>query len=198
MKRRALHIIVLLLLGAIVNVPVAWGCRFLGVRGATSYQSHSEQYIAKWYKNRVGDDVLPDFHWEHVKGLGYEGFELSGYRANREWIAAVCVRRGIPVPSLECAWWQCGTRLNAKHSSDGIRVGGNSDRLLPIRPIWPGFAINTIFYAAILWVVWFVPSKFRRTLRRGRGLCPACAYPVGTSNVCTECGNLVRGSAKSG
>jgi hypothetical protein len=61
----------------------------------------------------------------------------------------------------------------------------------PYRPIWPGFAINTIFYAAVLWVMFFAPGKVKRTIRRRRGLCPTCAYPVGSSPVCTECGAAV-------
>jgi hypothetical protein len=60
-----------------------------------------------------------------------------------------------------------------------------------IFPIWPGFAINTIFYAAILWALFIAPGSVRRMIRRRRGLCPACAYPVGTSPVCTECGKPV-------
>ena len=64
----------------------------------------------------------------------------------------------------------------------------NPPRTLPLLPHWPGFTTNTIFYAAILGVVFFAPGKLRRTIRRRRGLCPACAYPVGTSKVCTECG----------
>jgi hypothetical protein len=31
----------------------------------------------------------------------------------------------------------------------------------------------------------------RRHSRLKRGLCPACAYPVGESGVCTECGAAV-------
>jgi hypothetical protein len=62
------------------------------------------------------------------------------------------------------------------------------DRLLPLRPIWPGFAINTIFYAAILWLLIPGPFVFRRYIRRRRGLCPWCAYPMGEAEVCTECG----------
>lgn len=60
--------------------------------------------------------------------------------------------------------------------------------LLPIRPIWPGFLINTLFYAAILWLIFAGPFALRRTIRRRRGCCPACGYPVGVSPRCTECG----------
>ena len=58
---------------------------------------------------------------------------------------------------------------------------------LPIGPLPFGFALNTLFYAALLWLlVLFAPRHARR------GLCPACAYPVGESAVCSECGAPVR------
>ncbi len=55
-------------------------------------------------------------------------------------------------------------------------------------PVWPGFAINTLFYAGILWVMFAAPFALRGRKRIKHGLCPACAYPVGESEVCTECG----------
>ncbi len=61
-------------------------------------------------------------------------------------------------------------------------------RVLPYRPIWPGVTVNTIFYAMILWVVSPAPFALRRSLRLRRGLCPKCAYPIGESSVCSECG----------
>ncbi len=61
-------------------------------------------------------------------------------------------------------------------------------RTLPLRIIWPGFAINTFFYAGVLWMVVFVPGAIRRTRRLARGRCPRCAYPMGSSALCTECG----------
>ncbi len=55
-------------------------------------------------------------------------------------------------------------------------------------PVWRGFAVNTTFYAAILWLLIPGPFALRRFLRVRRGLCPKCAYPMGESSVCTECG----------
>ena len=60
---------------------------------------------------------------------------------------------------------------------------------LPLRPLWPGFAINTIFYATFLWLLTCLAIAVRRSLRLRRGLCPKCAYPMGGSAVCTECGH---------
>ena len=65
-------------------------------------------------------------------------------------------------------------------------------RALPLRLIWPGFAINTVFYTAVLWLLFAAPGRLRRSIRWRRGQCPECAYPVGTSNVCTECGKPLR------
>ena len=64
-------------------------------------------------------------------------------------------------------------------------------RLLPLRPLWPGFIINTLFYALLLWLLFFAPFAARRMLRRRRGLCEKCAYPLGVSPICTECGAAV-------
>ena len=66
-------------------------------------------------------------------------------------------------------------------------------RLLPFRPLLGGFAINTIFYAAALWLLIPGPFALRRFLRLRRGLCPQCAYPMGESAVCTECGRALAG-----
>ena len=66
--------------------------------------------------------------------------------------------------------------------------GGNYDRALPLRPIWPGFAVNTLFYAVVLWLLIPGPFVLRRLIRIRRGLCPKCTYPMGESAVCSECG----------
>ncbi|MEE9128701.1 MAG: hypothetical protein V3T84_01690 [Phycisphaerales bacterium] len=64
---------------------------------------------------------------------------------------------------------------------------------LPLAPIWPGFAINTIFYAAviaILWLLTFGPFTARRIIRRRRGQCIKCGYDLrgAEHEVCPECG----------
>ena len=63
-----------------------------------------------------------------------------------------------------------------------------SRRMLPLRPLWAGFTINTMLYATTLWLLFGAPFMLRRRRRIKRGLCPKCAYPVGTNERCTECG----------
>ena len=69
-----------------------------------------------------------------------------------------------------------------------VPLPGDSPRVLPLRPIWSGFAVNTLSYATLLWLLILGPFALRRFLRIRRGLCPKCAYPMGESAVCSECG----------
>ncbi len=64
--------------------------------------------------------------------------------------------------------------------------------VIALKPLWPGFAINTLLYAATLYLLFTTPAKLRRHRRIKRNLCPACAYPVGESDNCTECGRALR------
>ncbi len=63
-------------------------------------------------------------------------------------------------------------------------------RILPFAPIWPGFAINTVFYAVLLWMLWLSPFVVRRFVRRKHGLCIKCGYDLrgAEHDVCPECG----------
>ena len=57
---------------------------------------------------------------------------------------------------------------------------------------WPGVIGNPLLAAIALWLVFVAPfviwHDVRRRLRIHKGLCPHCAYPVGPSSHCTECG----------
>ncbi len=57
-----------------------------------------------------------------------------------------------------------------------------------ICPTWPGFGVNTIIYGALFWPLISGLFSVRGLVRVRRGLCPKCAYPMGESSVCTECG----------
>ncbi len=73
---------------------------------------------------------------------------------------------------------------------------GDQGRALPLRPIWPGFAMNTLFYtlfSGLLWLCLIQGShRFQRFLWRKRGLCAKCGYDLrgasGGRGVCPECG----------
>ncbi len=62
---------------------------------------------------------------------------------------------------------------------------------LPIGPVWTGIAFDTALYTCATWLLVRLPGALRRVVRSRRGLCPTCAYRVGVSSVCTECGSLL-------
>ncbi len=64
-------------------------------------------------------------------------------------------------------------------------------RDLPYHPMWLGFAANTLFYSVAAWLVIAIRLTIRWRFRRLRHRCPTCGYPVGVSEVCTECGRGV-------
>jgi hypothetical protein len=216
-KRWALRICLLLLLGAIVNVAVAWGCM--------GYAIHYGVNRPLLQAGPVLDELtpherqwLPATHWFLTNRLA--AWMMSGERFG------VRVRQAQAVPF---EWRDMWARQGYSHGLmtesaagwpflgmhgcdiviwDGVVKEGDDYRwLLPIReratfpmdpsalpllPLWPGFAINTAFYALILWLLFAAPFALRRRRRIKRGLCPKCAYPVGTSDTCTECGTTVK------
>jgi hypothetical protein len=109
---------------------------------------------------------------------------------------------------------QAGWPTHAFEGATELDPAGNSrtfsvafiGRAMPTKFLWPGFAINTIFYAAMLWVLCFATAKIRRfIIVRGRirgHRCPACGYQIapggGIGPVCSECGEaLPKGIANS-
>jgi hypothetical protein len=64
-------------------------------------------------------------------------------------------------------------------------------RALPYRPVWIGFALDTIVYAAALWCLFLLlPGRWRRRRRAKRGWCIACGYDLRGHDhaACPECG----------
>ena len=75
-----------------------------------------------------------------------------------------------------------------------LRDFSNSGFLnLPVTPIWPGFVSNSVLYSALMVVVVKLVHHGHRVLRLRCGLCPECAYPIGVSDCCTECGRELPG-----
>ena len=221
MKRRLLQIIVLLVLGAIVNVAVAWGCAAVRSTKFVSVDHvnyHFDQSSLQWYmlrlecrsNDRLVWSVSPsdlESYGRHIHLPSRDQSDFAPAWSATRWYEAptetddgwVQIEMLVGWPSRSLYSW---TLYSTPWESTGIIVDANDQntsllRVIPLTPRWPGFAINTIFYAAMLWVVFFVSGMVKRRVRRRRGLCPACAYPIGTSAVCTECGAAVPAAPSS-
>jgi hypothetical protein len=207
MKRLALKVVVFLLLGAIVNVPVAWGLAawmkvpppdkqnsvwdvaktnaftwFINVERLTGYMRVESNFFL-YQVNGVSadhDSIKPvralvprwcDLDWPHLMN---EPNRWSGStRVAQAW--------GWPLVSLWSGTdYPDGgmTQTVAFRYSIQVLEGANVRNKLPCYPCWPGFAINTVFYAAVLWLLFAAPFALRKWRRIRRGLCPKCGYDL--------------------
>ncbi len=64
-------------------------------------------------------------------------------------------------------------------------------RVIPLTVHWPGAIMNTLVYAAVLFVPFNLGQLMRARLRRRAGRCVVCGYDLrsNVSGVCPECGN---------
>ena len=192
MRRWTVRIFVFLVLGAIINVAVAWGCAFWSSSSGVSPLSYGVEASAAWHAW-----ALP--HWSEppayelisdVASIGTSGGIVGGVSTLDPVVdletTVMWTSFGLPCRSMVCVAWAEENRL--VKASRMVLYG----RSYPRRPIWPGFAINTVFYAAIVWLLFAGPFVLRRRRRIRRGLCPKCAYdlrgtPAGAT-ACPECG----------
>ncbi len=178
-KRRAVLILLLLVGGAIVNVAVAWGCYYWIDPTQGNLKSESmyhwpapERWQETTVLRSVGRDRIRVDLWTYYGPWRFN--EDPNAKAPTYELVLCTDRSGFPAIAVE------------RRFSGSAPVGR-----MPLRALWPGFAINTVFYAVVLWMLFAAPFALRRRRRIKRGLCPKCAYPVGTNAVCTECGAAV-------
>lgn len=90
------------------------------------------------------------------------------------WTWRMHYHRGVPWPQSVALPNAGGARFN-----------------LPLKPVWPQFALNVLFWAAAPVGLLRACRWQRRHRRVGRGQCPGCGYPIGAAGVCSECGALL-------
>ncbi len=197
MKRRLTKLVVFLLLGAIVNVAVAWGCAkwFDWIEMITLPPTQAKTFDpATWRLDNVPKSWPDKPSFALTRRTGWFLFTDQMESLDDEGVFILHdFRFGVPTKSLACykllvskkSTWTTSWRYASSH------LGG--DYPLPLRPVWPGFAINTVLYAAMLWLLTLGTFTARRFFRRKRGHCIKCGYDLrGTSGgggaVCSECG----------
>jgi hypothetical protein len=202
MKPRIVTVLIFLLLGAIVNIAVAWGCALC---------IHAWEW--NWNRQEFDSGEWPrsvPITWPAERNflLRSESAPCTHTYATGGGSVLLITQFGVPTRSLEMQGrnWKEPVKETWNHryrfKMPRWATPGPYEAGLPLLPFWPGFAINTLFYAAILWMLFALLRVLRRWRRIKRGLCPACAYPVGASDLCTECGKPIpsplRGRAREG
>lgn len=218
MKRWIWRALLFLLLGAVVNVAVAWIAATCLVGKFT--QRHGAITPPAW-QCRVPDDwPVPDDAFEfstpwstdtHVsaeevgsagRGNGRLGLLTRLVKGKGDWRGCIADthRFGWPSRSLQMSF------LTDCRQNPTIKKGWSKHGCL-ILPAWAkswanthipydieplGFAANSTLYGVLTYALVFGPVLVRNRVRHCRRNCLHCAYPVGNSPVCTECGKPVK------
>jgi hypothetical protein len=213
-RRVAVLALVFLIIGAAVNVGVAWGC----IRQA--------RYADAWWAKEQLERAWPvgtPHHWppplaaHRIGGVGWEHEErwtpaprdVNDWSTYASWVG----RAGWPLRALT---WEVhadgsqgatsGIAARATGPPSLIRRGLDYPwnwtaqdlwhwKRLPLLPLWPGVAVNTVAYMALAGLSWCFGRAAVRAIRRQakfrRGLCQSCGYPragLPQGAVCPECG----------
>ncbi len=213
MKRHPLIIAMFLLLGAVVNVAVAWGCAiavtdYKSARGVRPEVVDPQPRYALLVFSAMGSEFvvgtggpLPGQPLERVDAT-YWDWSLLRKGGGPEVLSVIIAEeaRGWPFRCLRCYWKggeirggvDLGGGRRDYHLENGVQTSisfpNDAPRNLPLIPIWHGLLLNVLFYASLLMSARMLHVSVRQHMRVRRGLCPKCAYPMGESSVCTECG----------
>ena len=176
------------------NVAVAWSAASVASSdyGDAIFAGEIPQRDIALWRERLGPSE--ERHLRLVCEAQDAGAEakLLVSKTRRPTVVLLEIRAGLPFRCLGgTRWWEHRGRVERSYNNRGALgygFAGTAYGFLPFRPIWPGFAVNMLSYAVVLWLLVGGPFALRRDLRIKRGLCPKCAYPMGKSSVCTECG----------
>jgi hypothetical protein len=193
--------------GAVATVGVAWGIVFW----IPTKHVELQEWPARW--SGPVPDEYPDRpaasyrarSWGRLK-IREDLCESLGHRL--DMFAFELHRAGWPAFALDASVVDCDRRLSGLPNyrrTTGIDfrspvspIGNGPGGVLPTSPVFPGFALDTAFYAAIALTLWSAPGLIRRRLRRARGRCPACGYDLkgNAGTACPECGAVREGVAE--
>ena len=184
-------------LAAIVNVAVAWAIGLWCEEARSVELSSPDEPVNRAFGTQLTFNYMSMVHQGDGSLVGRRMAAGATSETQPRIYTVHEVWAGFPVPSMR------GRRLAIDGNSSGDWSLVISDRaidllgafqasVLPLKPLWPGFAINTVFCACILWLLFAGALVLRRRRRLRCGPCPKCAYDLrkrpSDSSVCPECG----------
>ena len=173
MKRRLTKLALFLVFGAVVNLAVAWVIAWR-TGPILLYAGHTVEIepssVASLWKHhtRAGWPELPGSSTlQKVYGRSELIIHAPRPDPSADWTSMSVTRYEVGLPmrsvaSISISWSVAGN--TGTEIKDGWKMGAPFP-IVPYMPHWPGFAVNTVFYAPILWLL-FVLIKARRKIRR--------------------------------
>ncbi|MCA9281549.1 MAG: hypothetical protein H6812_12675 [Phycisphaeraceae bacterium] len=190
MKTRSwiIRVAVCLLLGLALNFAAAYACAWWSPITETT-----PAFTEARYSTRVATGERPPF----LDGRGFGVRRLIEHRDSETYRTT---QLGVPLTSLKSydihvrlryitgipviGGIFSATRTDPPFLKQTKRFG--LDRTWSLLPL--GTTINTLFYAALLFALWFTPRILIRWNRARRGRCTRCAYDIMGVAICPECG----------
>lgn len=159
----------------------------------------------QWYIPEVsGIAIMKDRGKTRLLNMRFQFDAVIGDIVHRRvsGVSAECVYAGWPFHSMS------SFAITLPDDSDRTRTvcttngwwltlnwgNGSSTRLIPIRPIWRGLALNWLWLTVTIFIIIMLIRHCRAMLRGRCGLCRECGYNL-SANVagrCPECGTVNR------
>jgi hypothetical protein len=209
MKRRLLTLAGLLVAGATISLAFAIGCAMIAAVDASPTRTFRDLSIP-------GTTEIA----EASTAFGATRFVVRGTKAQSAGTLPASSRlpallgtkpvaaaylaedlRGIP---YRCLTWLYDSRSHGDGPQDAfaltpfrpdpaanVWIDPFTVRAIPLTVLPAGLALNTLFWAAVLWIALSarrIVARLRSSLRSRRGLCPRCAHSLSGTPACPECG----------
>jgi hypothetical protein len=198
-RKLAIRIAACVLIGAAATVGVAWGLFLTPPEVSDGEPAHASEWPIRVPASWPSQPQQSEQSTEVVRCFGRWIFYGDGWRPDPQCECILNVyRSGWPALALQSFSGRAALYPGLDERAEGLptprwlaRLSPAAGILLPSRPLWPGFALDTAFYAAIALTLWSAPPAIRRRLRHSRGHCPACGYDLkgAPSATCPECGS---------
>lgn len=185
-------------IGAILNVAFTWGVLLTSSEIAFPTTTKKEvpwpvEVPAHWPKQALS--TTTEHRWiKDSSAYHYYGKEIRVTDTNIRSERGTVLLDDAGWPMRALRGWSMFGRPDIGHIHRFEFKGRDLDPgsvYLPWLPLWPGFALNTLFYAAIAWGLWQVPLAIRRRRRRRLNRCGKCGYDragLAGDAACPECG----------
>ncbi len=217
MRRRLVILGLCLLAGAAINVLVAWLFAYWGSWAVTFTRRPSRSILQSLGLKPAEQPFMSDWglavpsRWPQPghdlyvqisKHFGCEVVSATQLRVRRNdptgFQMIVRCRTGWPTKGMQWGLYIDGEMpgfapalgLDAGFAipSAFSRTANGVPRRLPIRPLWPQFAINQVFYAVLIGIPFLLAPWWSARLRLKQNQCTQCGYSVVDLAICPECG----------